>query len=71
MSRFQERWIIGKTIERVEALRRPDSDSGRSVYQECVLLVFTDGSSLSLLSSEDEFTCIVVPRYYPATKGTY
>ena len=71
---FQERWLTGKTIKRVEAIEpwiRPRFlclPQLRCVHQWDIY--FTDGSRLRLFPNEDEAVTLHVElNYYPAKRG--
>ena len=80
MAGFQERWIAGKTVERLEPReKRPECLAGGwdschpglgtiLVYDEACTIHFTDGSSLVLLASDDQFGPIIRTNYYPAKR---
>jgi len=80
MAGFQERWIVGKTVERLEPrVKRLECLSGALsdqpqygatlVYDEACTIHFTDGSRLRLLASEDEDGMTILTHYYPPTRG--
>lgn len=73
MAGFQERWLTGKTIKRVEAIEpwiRPRHYSQPQL--RCVHkwdIYFTDGSRLRLFPNEDPAETLHVElSYYPAKR---
>ena len=69
MPGFQERWIVGKTVERLEVRKRPTAwGSGMLIYDESCTIHFTDGSSLKLVPDEDDDNMIIQPCYCPAKR---
>lgn len=79
MSGFQERWIAGKTVERLEPREKrlvclsggcsDNPEFGTTlVYNEACIIHFTDGSRLVLLANEDQIGPIIHPKYYPAKR---
>jgi len=69
MAGFQERWIVGKTVERLEPRRkRHDTSRAEFVYDEACIIHFTDGSSLVLLASDDDIGPTILTNYYPAKR---
>jgi len=69
MAGFQERWIAGKTVERLEPrVKRPNDGGTGLVYDEACTIRFTDGSCLVLLASDDQLGPIILTNYYPPTR---
>lgn len=72
MAGFQERWVSGKTIEKLVARKRPRVDASSRpglVYDESCAIHFADGSRLVLLASDDADGAIILTGYYPAQGG--
>ena len=79
MAGFQERWVAGKTVERLEPReKRLQCDAGALsdhpqygatlVYHEACTIHFTDGSCLVLLACEDQIGPTLLTNYYPAKR---
>jgi hypothetical protein len=51
MQRFNPRWVISKTVERVDMRPFPD---GRGGTAHAPIVRFTDGSALTFLTEETE-----------------
>tara|TARA_R100001594_G_C3882799_1_gene226401 strand:- start:148 stop:360 length:213 start_codon:yes stop_codon:yes gene_type:complete len=67
MSRFQKRWIEGKTIESVEALKGLKTNYG-TTFTSLASIYFTDGSRIDLDVETLEHWPAVKPIYRKAPK---